>query len=115
MVEHRADDARGYSTTRVDVEDQGLERGRTKGRACGLQLHEEEGQPLMARDTLGYQYTGDEDTSRMPGHEVDDEDIVERLGKIFKDMPPYTPCPVSEYSMARPRTRYVVVASASQY
>jgi hypothetical protein len=23
-------------------------------------------QPLMARDTLGYQYTGDEDTSRMP-------------------------------------------------
>jgi hypothetical protein len=47
-------------------------------------------QPLMARDTLGYQYTGDEDTSRMPGNEVDDEDIVERLGKIFKDMPPYT-------------------------
>jgi hypothetical protein len=44
-------------------------------------------QPLMARDTLGYQYTGDEDTSRMPGNEVDDEDIVERLGKIFKDMP----------------------------
>jgi hypothetical protein len=59
-------------------------------------------QPLMARDTLGYQYTGDEDTSRMPGNEVDDEDIVERLGKIFKDMPPYTPCPVPKYSMARP-------------
>jgi hypothetical protein len=55
-------------------------------------------QPLMARDTLGYQYTGDEDTSRMPGGEVDDDDIVERLGKIFKDMPPYTSCPVSEYS-----------------
>jgi hypothetical protein len=34
-------------------------------------------QPLMARDTLGYQYTGDDDTSRMPGNEVDDEDIVE--------------------------------------
>jgi hypothetical protein len=51
-------------------------------------------QPLMARDTLGYQYTGDEDASRMPGNEVDDEDIVERLGRIFKDMPPYTPCPV---------------------
>jgi hypothetical protein len=45
-------------------------------------------QPLMARDTLGYQYTGDEDTSWMPGNEVDDEDIVERPGKIFKDMPP---------------------------
>jgi hypothetical protein len=59
-------------------------------------------QPLMARDTLGYQYTGDDDTSRMPGNEVDDEDIIERLGRIFKDMPPYTPCPVPEYSAARP-------------
>jgi hypothetical protein len=37
-------------------------------------------QPLMARDTLGYQYTGDDDTSRMPGTEVDEYDIVERLG-----------------------------------
>jgi hypothetical protein len=59
-------------------------------------------QPLIARDTLGYQYTGDKDTSRMPGTEVDDEDIVERLGRIFKDMPSYTPCPVPEYSAARP-------------
>jgi hypothetical protein len=58
-------------------------------------------QPLMALDTLGYQYTGSEDTSRMPGDEVHYEDIVERLGKIFKDMPPYTPCPVPEYSTAR--------------
>jgi hypothetical protein len=37
----------------------------------------------------------------MPGEEVDDEDIIERLGKIFKDMPPYTPCPVAEFSAAR--------------
>jgi hypothetical protein len=59
-------------------------------------------QPLMARDTLGYQYTGSEDTSRMPDEEVDDEDIIERLGKIFKDMPPYTPCPVPVFSAARP-------------
>jgi hypothetical protein len=58
-------------------------------------------QPLMAQDTLGYQYTGDEDTSRMPGNEVDDEDIVERLGRVFKDMPPYTPFPVPEYSVAQ--------------
>jgi hypothetical protein len=36
----------------------------------------------MARDTLGYQYTGD-DTSRMPGDEIDDDDIVDRLGRIF--------------------------------
>jgi hypothetical protein len=59
-------------------------------------------QPLMARDTLGYQYTGSEDTSRMPGEEVDDEDIIERPGKIFKDMPLYTPCPVLEFSAVRP-------------
>jgi hypothetical protein len=59
-------------------------------------------QPLMARDTLGYEYTGDDDTSRMPGDEVDDDDIIDRLGRIFKYMPAYTPCPVPEYSAARP-------------
>jgi hypothetical protein len=57
-------------------------------------------QPLMARDTLGFEYTGDDDTSRMPGDEVDDDDIVDRLTRIFKDMPPYTACPVPEYSAA---------------
>jgi hypothetical protein len=59
-------------------------------------------QPLMAHDTLGFEYTGDDDTSRMPGGEVDDDDIVDRLTRIFKDMPPYTACPVPEYSAARP-------------
>jgi hypothetical protein len=59
-------------------------------------------QPLMARDTLSYQYTSEDDTSRMPGDEIDDNDIVERLGRIFKDMPAYTPCPVPEYSAAHP-------------
>jgi hypothetical protein len=58
-------------------------------------------QSLMARDTLVYQYNGDGDTSRMPGKKVDDEDIVEREGRIFKDMPPYTPYLVPEYSVAR--------------
>jgi hypothetical protein len=58
-------------------------------------------QPLMARDTLGYQYTGDDDTSRMPGDEIDD-DIVDRLGSICKDMSVYTPCPVPEYSAVHP-------------
>jgi hypothetical protein len=62
-------------------------------------------QPLMARDTLGYQYTGDEDTSRMADEEVDDDDIVERLGKIFKDMPLYMPCPVPEYSATHPPSK----------
>jgi hypothetical protein len=59
-------------------------------------------QPLMARDTLGLEYTGDNDTSQMPGDEVDDDDIVERLAQIFKEMPPYTACPIPEYSAARP-------------
>jgi hypothetical protein len=38
----------------------------------------------------------------MPGGELDDNDIVERLSRIFKDMPLYTACPVEEYSAARP-------------
>jgi hypothetical protein len=59
-------------------------------------------QPLMARDTLGFEYTSDDDTSWMPGGELDDSDIVERLSRIFKDMPSYTTCPVQEYSAARP-------------
>jgi hypothetical protein len=33
----------------------------------------------MARDTLGYEYTGDDDTSHMPRGEVDDDNIVDRL------------------------------------
>jgi hypothetical protein len=38
----------------------------------------------------------------MPGGEIDDGDIVERLGRIFKDMLPYMPCPVLEYSATHP-------------
>jgi hypothetical protein len=37
----------------------------------------------------------------MPGDEVDDDDIIDRLTRIFKDMPPYTACPVPEFSAAR--------------
>jgi hypothetical protein len=66
-------------------------------------------QPLMARDTLGYQYTGEGDSSRMPGDEIDDDDIIDRLGRIFKDMPAYTPCLVPEYSAAPHRTRSVSI------
>jgi hypothetical protein len=59
-------------------------------------------QPLMARDTLGYQYTSDSDSSRKTGGEIDDDDIVDRLGRIFKDMLAYTPCPVPDYSATCP-------------
>jgi hypothetical protein len=38
----------------------------------------------------------------MPSGEIDDDDIIERLGRIFKDMPAYTPCPVTEYCAAHP-------------
>jgi hypothetical protein len=62
-------------------------------------------QPLMARDTLGYEYTGDDDTSRMPGDEVNDNDIVDRLARIFKDMSAYTPCLVPEFSASRPQNQ----------
>jgi hypothetical protein len=82
-------------------------------------------QPLMSRDTLGNQYTGEGDTSRMPGGEIDDDDIIDRLGRIFKDMPAYTICSVPEYSSAHPlkevssctqctSTDYVVVVVISQ-
>jgi hypothetical protein len=59
-------------------------------------------QPLMARDTLGYQYTDEGDSSRMPGDEINDDDIIDRLGRISKDMSVYTPYPVPEYSATRP-------------
>jgi hypothetical protein len=29
----------------------------------------------------------------MPEGEVDNDDIIDRLTRIFKDMPPYTACP----------------------
>jgi hypothetical protein len=45
-------------------------------------------QPLMARDTLGYQYTGEDDTSRIPGGEIDDDDIVERVPEYSAAHPP---------------------------
>jgi hypothetical protein len=70
-------------------------------------------QPLMARDTLGYQYIGDGDSSRMPGGEVDDDDIVDRLGGIFKDaLCPSTPPrvhPMRSVDARKSSTGYVVV------
>jgi hypothetical protein len=38
----------------------------------------------------------------MPKEEVDDDVVIERLGKVFKDMPDFMPCPVPEYSAAHP-------------
>jgi hypothetical protein len=38
----------------------------------------------------------------MSSNEIDDDDIVERLSRIFKYMPTYVPCPVPKYFVARP-------------
>jgi hypothetical protein len=67
-----------------------LREARLRAKHVAFSFMKRRVQPLMARDTLGYEYTGDDDTSRMPGDEVDDDDIVDRLARIFKDMPPYT-------------------------
>jgi hypothetical protein len=101
-VELRVDDAGGYPATRAAGEDQGFKEAGLRAEHVAFSFMKRRVQPLMARDTLGYQYTGDEDSSRMPGDEIDDDNIVDRLGRIFKDMPVYTPCPVPEYSAARP-------------
>jgi hypothetical protein len=38
----------------------------------------------------------------MPDFEVKDDAMIERLGNIIRDMPPYMLCAVPEYSAARP-------------
>jgi hypothetical protein len=101
VVELGANDAGGYPATRTAAKIKALREAGLRAEHVAFSFMKRKVQPLMDRDTLGYQYTGDDDTSRMPGDEVDDDDI-DRLGRIFKDMPAYTPCPVPEYSAARP-------------
>jgi hypothetical protein len=102
VVELGADDARRTPATRVVGEDKALREAGLRAEHVAFSFMKRRVQPLMARDTLGYEYTSDDDTSRMPGDEVDNDDIVDRLARIFKDMPTYTSCPVLEYSVARP-------------
>jgi hypothetical protein len=102
MVEHGAHHAGRYSATSVVEEDQGPREAELRAEHVAFSFMKRWVQPLMARDTLDYQYTGIEDSSQMPGFEVEDDVIIERLGRIFKDMPPYTPCSAPEYSTTRP-------------
>jgi hypothetical protein len=51
-------------------------------------------QLLMRWVHLGYEYTGENDPSRHLDEEIRDDLIMERLGRIFKYMSMYTPCPV---------------------
>jgi hypothetical protein len=78
-----------------------LREARLRAEHVGFNFMKRRVQPLMARDTLGFEYTGNDDTLWMPGDEVDNDDIVDKLARVFKDMPPYTVCPVPEYSVAR--------------
>jgi hypothetical protein len=51
----------------------------------------------------------------MSGEEIDDGVIIGRMGEIFKDIPPFTPCPVEEYSASRPPNEVIVVKIAREY
>jgi hypothetical protein len=101
-VEHKADDAGRYSTTRALKKIKALREAGLRAEHVAFSFMKRRVQPLMARDTLSYQYTSENDTSRMPDGEIDDDDIVERLGRILKDMPSYTPYLVPKYSASHP-------------
>jgi hypothetical protein len=102
VVELGANDARRTPSAELLARIKALREAELRAEHVAFSFMKHRVQPLMARDTLGYEYTGDDDTSRMLGDEVDDDDIVDRLARIFKDMPAYSPCPVPEYSAARP-------------
>jgi hypothetical protein len=72
-------------------------------------------QPLMARDTLEYQYTGDEDTSSMPDNEVDNEDIVERLERYLRIFHHTLLAQSPSTLRLNRRIRYVVETIALEY
>jgi hypothetical protein len=101
-VELGAHDAGGFQLPELLAKIKALREAGLRAEHVAFSFMKRRVQPLMARNTLGYEYTGDDDTSRMLGDEVDDDDIVDRLGTIFKDMPAYTSCPVPEYSATRP-------------
>jgi hypothetical protein len=101
-VEHGAHDARRIQLPELLARIKVLREAGLRAKHVAFSFMKRKVQPLMAHDTLGFEYTGDDDTSRMPGDEVVDDDIVDRMTCIFKYMPPYTACPVQEYSAARP-------------
>jgi hypothetical protein len=44
-------------------------------------------QPLMKTHHYGYEYTGSDDDSRFTKEEISADAVMERLGKIFRNMP----------------------------
>jgi hypothetical protein len=97
-VEHGAHDAGGDPAPELLARIKVLREAGLRAEHVAFSFMKRMVQPLMARDTLGFEYAGDDDTSRMPGGEVDNDDIVDRMTCIFKYMPPCTACPVREYS-----------------
>jgi hypothetical protein len=102
VVEHGANHEEGIQLPELSARIKALREAGLRAEDVAFSFMKRRVQPLMACDTLGFEYTGDDDTSRMPGDEIDDDDIVDRLARIFKDMPPYTACPIPEYSAAHP-------------
>jgi hypothetical protein len=96
-----------------------LREARLRAEHVAFSFMKRRAQPLMTLHTLRYQYTGDEDTSRMPDNEVDDDDIVERLGKSDERTSRICHCTLLAQSPSTPRlarrTRLVNVTSASEY
>jgi hypothetical protein len=80
LVEHGADHAGGIQLPELLLKIKALREAGLRAEHVAFSFMKRRVQPLMVCDTLGYQYTGDDDTSRMPGTKVDDDDIVERLG-----------------------------------
>jgi hypothetical protein len=103
MVEHGAHHARRIQLPELLAHIKVLREAGLRAKHVAFSFMKRRVQPLMARDTLVFEYTGDDDTSRMPGGELDDSDIIERLSRIFKDIPPYTACPVQDSAAHPPK------------
>jgi hypothetical protein len=65
-VEHEADDA-GLQELLQKIK--ALREAGLRAEHVAFSFMKRRVHPLMARDTLGYKYTGDDDTSRMPSNE----------------------------------------------
>ena len=58
-------------------------------------------QKLMKREHLGYEYTGPDDVSRMSTEHISDDEVMERLQKVFKNLDGI-PVTVREFSTDNP-------------
>jgi hypothetical protein len=102
MVEYIAHHARRDPTPRAASTHQSAQGARTESRARGLQFHEAKDPAVDGSGDPGLRVHRRRRRVEDAGGELDDNDIIERLSRIFKDMPPYTACPVEEYSAAHP-------------